>query len=137
LLDRGQKRGYLRLPIWSVWRLKDEPGNIRSARNFNPDRRLATCFEIILCQFSAKIGGLDADYGVVSRVVPNRAAEHLCPDHSFPKTIDFALQGVFDDQVEKILGAFATREGVTPDQLFEVLANQSDLLCIEHFRLAG
>ena len=48
-----------------------------------------------------------------------------------------ALQGVFDDQVKKILGAFTAREGMTYGQLFKVLADQADLLWTKYFRFAG
>ena len=40
-----------------------------------------------------------------------------------------------DDQVEKILGAFAPSERVARCHLFEVMAHQTDLLWTEDFRL--
>jgi hypothetical protein len=127
---------FFRRPGCARRRFKDKLRDVGSAREFDADGRFFARLQIILGEFSTQVGGLDADYGIVSRVVPNWAAEHLRADHSFAKAIDFALQGVFDDQVEKILGAFTAREGVTPDQLGEMPANQADLLSTEYFRFA-
>ena len=113
LLRMGQGIGFV---CWLGRRLrciKDEPWHVRSARKLDAHRVIFVGLKVILRQLLANFSSFYADHGVISRVVADRAAEHLSPDHPLSQAIDVAFQGMVNDQVEKILGTFASRERVT------------------------
>src|SRR5277367_5660858 len=102
-----------------------KPGHIRSAWKFDAECGFFPGFKVVLRQLLANFGGFHADHRIVRRVVIDRASEHLGPNHPLSEAIELASKSMPYDQLEKILGTFASRECVTRDHLFEVIAHQS------------
>jgi hypothetical protein len=98
---------------------------------------LVVGLEVILCELLANFSCLYSDDGVISGVVADGTTKHLGPDHALSQAIDVAFQSVVNDQMEKILGTFASRERVTRYDFLEMVANQTLLLWGEHCRFAG
>jgi hypothetical protein len=108
--------------------LEDERWYVGSTRKFDAHSRLFVRLKVVLCQLLAKLSGFDTYHGVISRVVADRAPEHLSSDHPLSQAIDVAFQSVPNDEVEKILGPFTSRECTTRYDFLEMAANQTDLL---------
>jgi hypothetical protein len=102
------------------WR-EVKPGHIGSARKFDADCRFPFRFKVVLGQLLANFCGFDADHGIVRCVVIYRAPEHLGPNHPLSQAIELACQSMSYDQLEKVLGTFASRERMTRRHLFEVI----------------
>ena len=84
--------------------------HIVTARKFDTDGVLSFGFSVVLYQLLANFPGFDADHRIVSRIVIDRAPEHLGPNHPLSQGIDLAFQSMFNDQLEKILGSLAARK---------------------------
>jgi hypothetical protein len=107
------------------------------AGKLDPDGVFFLRPSVVLRQLSAHFAGFDADHGVVSRVVVDRAAEHLGPNHALAQGIDLAFQGMSNDELKEILGAFAPRERLAGEDFFEVTAHQNDSLWTEFIPFAS
>ena len=93
-------------------RLEDEPRHVRSAWKLNANRRFSVCFKVVLGQPLSNFRGFDADHRIASRVVIDRASEHLGSNHPLAQAIEIPCQGMLNDQMKEVLGALASREGV-------------------------
>ena len=69
---------------------------------------LRSSLEVVLGELLAKLRGFYADYGIIPGVVADRASEHFGPDHPLSQAIHLAYQSVLNNEVEKILGPFAS-----------------------------
>src|ERR1035437_8035359 len=125
---RGRRVGFQRLEV--------KPRNIGSAGKFNADLGfLFLHFAVVLSQLLSRVAGPDAYDGIAAGVVTDRAAEHLGPDHPLSKAVDFPFKGMSDDQLKKILGAFASGERMAHQNLLAPLPHCFDLLRREQIRL--
>ena len=88
-------------------RFKDEPGDIRSAPQLDPDGKLSLRCKVVLGQLLSYLICFDADNGIASRVVIDGASEHLSPDCSLMQAVGFPVQGSLNDQLKKVFRSFA------------------------------
>ena len=104
-------------------RFKDEPGDIRSAPQLDPDGKLSIRCKVVLGQLLSYLICFDADNGIAPRVVIDWAPEHLGPDGSLMEAVGFPIQGSLNDQLKKVLRSFAICKLTARFQLPEMKAH--------------